>query len=77
MPSVDLACCLGKFGSYTLQVFCRSLLCYVGGRFVKDFYGNKRIKDSFYFFVLYLLQKLCLPILTISLQVNFFQIHFI
>ena len=59
------------------EFFCRRILCYVSKRFVKDFYGSKRIKDRFNVFVFCVLQKLSLQILTISLQVNFYQIGFI
>ena len=56
------------------KCFCRNLLCDVYGRCVTYFNGNTRIKDIlFYFCVCRLLQKLCLPILTTSLQVNFYQ----
>ena len=40
MSSV-LECFLGQYGCYTEQfLFCRSILCYVSGRRVKDFYEN-------------------------------------
>ena len=37
----------------------------------------KQLKTDFYFFVFCLPQKICLQILTIILQVNFYQINFI
>ena len=50
MSSV-LACFLGQFGCYTKQVFCRSILCYVCGSCVKDFYKiKKKIMAVFNFF---------------------------
>ena len=75
--SSDFVCYLGRFGCYTKQVICRSIPCYVCGRFVKDFNRNLK-KDSFQlFFAFCPLQNLCLPILTITLQVNFYHINFI
>ena len=57
--------------NFFVELFC---VMYAGS----VFYGNKKNKDSFLtFFVFCLLQNLCLPILTISLQVNFYQIDFI
>ena len=47
MSSV-LACFLGQFGCYTKQGFCRNILCYVCGRCVKDFYGNKKKLKTVY-----------------------------
>ena len=57
--------------------FCRNILCYLSERFVKDFNGSKRIKDRFNVFIFCVLKKRCLQILTICLQVNFYQINFI
>ena len=57
-----------------LNKFCRSILYYVSGRFVKDFYGKKELKKVCNFIVFCLFQNLCLQILTISPQVNFYQI---
>ena len=48
MPLV-LACFLWQFWCNTC--FCKSILCYVCMRCLKDFCGKKRIKDSFYLFV--------------------------
>ena len=40
---------------YLNKGFCRSILCYVSERCVKDFNGSKRIKDRFFFLRFYIL----------------------
>ena len=60
-----------------LNFFCRSIFCYESERCVKYFNGSKRIKDSFNVFIFCVLKKRCLQILSISLQVNFYQINLI
>ena len=64
-----LVCFLCQLG-VVLYFFCRSLLCYVCVRCVKYFTEIKEEKTVFNFFVFCLLQKLFLPILTISLHLN-------
>ena len=78
MSSV-IACFLGQFGCYnTLHIFCRSLLCDVCRGCVKDYFTEiKELRTVFNFFVCFFLLKLCLPILTTSLQVHFYLINFI
>ena len=60
------------------KFFCRSILCYVSERCVKDFNGSKKkIRTVFNVFIFCVLKKRCLQILTISLQVNFYHINFV
>ena len=69
--SVNLGVILSKFFLQKYFVLCMREVC-------KRFFTEiKKIKAVFNFFVFCLLQNLCLPILTIILQVNSYQINFI
>ena len=60
-----------------LKYFWSSHYCYICGRCVKDFYGIERQFLTFFCILFPTKAIVCFPILTISLQVNFYQINFI
>ena len=67
---------LVNLGVILNNIFAEAFYVMYAGGGVKYVYGNKK-KTVFNFFVFCPLQSVCLPILIISLQVNFYQIYFV
>ena len=76
MSSV-LACFLGQFVCYTNQVFAEVFCAMYAGGVQTNFTEITNLKAVFNFICILSPTKSMPPNLTISLQVNFYQINFI